>query len=829
MSSSNINDAGAIQALLDQLRSSEAWQKAVNANAAAGATTQVPAPSNAAAAAASSSGTVNDTISPSDVPHAALSSLQAPETTSQPGPSNSQSVASLLSQLQASSTFAAAVAGPSGTPGPSLSARVHPPAGSSDFPGPDAALPASTTTVTTSAPAPSPTPRRQDLRACTFQQALPHLARLAGDDGFLKALTAMRAEQADLERQLWRERREIQRKHEERVKTARTKATIIGAGLTQYEADTLTDSFRAELLRFDRERVLPAWDGLLKKQQAALETLGVPAMFPTTQTADREDVVRRLASIIVAAATSHCSQTFHTTEMDKRCACASCSGYRGSTRCLLASSPRSVTMPYVDLVSSDDYAAIWYTTNAPAGNVSGFDPEKPTLIMLHPLFLDSTWLHPQLDDPRLNSNFNIVVFDLRTTGKSLYRPSGRYDLWVTAADLAHCFYHLRLSPAHIFAPELFSYTALRFAALFPELCLSLTLCNVTPQTELKSIFEAFEELCHLWCYAEDLESFETACKELINCYALLVAFWEVHYPPFRRTFVITNVNLVLNRTPMSPDELASVRCPVLIIQAERSPTHPMEYAQQLRQALVNVPNGAQLFNVKATHGYLSLLSSSIVNQVLNKFLTRQPPARSDLDPPAIPLRERMKMALAQLAEWKEDPSLAEQDPLSPLSFSCVTEEVRKSQDELYAIYQEGVQTAFSPLAPDGRPLRKWRKDEHWMESGADGFSYTNVKQFQDRISEQNRDKRRPGQRPPGSRGGGGGSSGSSNVGALGPDKDSLLFTPSEPVTQELQQVARIRRATVIPPGTADKHVIKGSMAKVIASGTGTSLQRRLLR
>ena len=25
----------------------------------------------------------------------------------------------------------------------------------------------------------------------------------------------------------------------------------------------------------------------------------------------------------------------------------------------------------------------------------------------------------------------------------------------------------------------------------------------------------------MWCYAEDLESFETACKELINFYALV--------------------------------------------------------------------------------------------------------------------------------------------------------------------------------------------------------------------------------------------------------------------------------------------------------------------
>ena len=67
----------------------------------------------------------------------------------------------------------------------------------------------------------------------------------------------------------------------------------------------------------------------------------------------------------------------------------------------------------------------------------------------------------------------------------------------------------------------------------------------------------------------------------------------------------------------------------------------------------------------------------------------------------------MKMALDQLAEFKNDPSISERDPLSPLSFCCVTDEVRKSQEELYQIYLEGQKQALSPLAPDGRPLRKY--------------------------------------------------------------------------------------------------------------------------
>ncbi|KAI8985001.1 hypothetical protein BD414DRAFT_578750 [Trametes punicea] len=295
MSSSNINDPSAIQALLDRLRSSEAWQRAVAANAAASPSSESPAGAPAThtspreaerlSRAGNSTGTsLAEPHAPYGIPTTEGSVVSAAST-----PSNPQSVASLLSQLQASSHFAA-VAGTKRTPESLQLAHAPAPAGTPEFLGPEVALPSSTasTHTTTVAAASRTPPPRQDLRACTFQQALPHLARLSEDERFLKTLAAMRAEQAELERQLWKERREIQRKHEERVKAARTRASIIGAGLTQYEADSLTDSFRSELAGFDRERVLAAWDGLLTKQQAALESLRVPAMFPTTMKADRE-------------------------------------------------------------------------------------------------------------------------------------------------------------------------------------------------------------------------------------------------------------------------------------------------------------------------------------------------------------------------------------------------------------------------------------------------------------------------------------------------------------------------------------------------------------
>ena len=50
----------------------------------------------------------------------------------------------------------------------------------------------------------------------------------------------------------------------------------------------MSDAFRTELRRFDAERVLPAWDGLVRGQQTRLEALKVPTMFVTNDIGDTE-------------------------------------------------------------------------------------------------------------------------------------------------------------------------------------------------------------------------------------------------------------------------------------------------------------------------------------------------------------------------------------------------------------------------------------------------------------------------------------------------------------------------------------------------------------
>ncbi|RDB20544.1 hypothetical protein Hypma_012457 [Hypsizygus marmoreus] len=248
MSFTNINDPAGVKALLDQLRASQAWQEVVVPPA------PEPAPS------------LPPNLEPQSAPVDATASS-----------SSLSSVASLLSQLQSSPSWSAV----SSTPPTSSTSEEDAPLSAAPLQQPTS----SSSIESLSPPKKSP----QDPRSYTFQQALPHLAQLADDPGFVVAITQMKKEQDGLERQLWEERRDIYRKYEDKVKVATTKANMIGdSGLSKHEADMLQTGFKKELDKFDRERVLLAWDGLVSKQQATLARHGVPTMYPTKDIADRE-------------------------------------------------------------------------------------------------------------------------------------------------------------------------------------------------------------------------------------------------------------------------------------------------------------------------------------------------------------------------------------------------------------------------------------------------------------------------------------------------------------------------------------------------------------
>ena len=110
----------------------------------------------------------------------------------------------------------------------------------------------------------------------------------------------------------------------------------------------------------------------------------------------------------------------------------------------------------------------------------------------------------------------------------------------------------------------------------------------------------------------------------------------------------------------------------------------------------------------ASAGYISIISASIVNQVLSKFLARLPRTERPSQPLHVTerLSEFMGRALSRLAHLKDDSNIRMRDSTSPLSFSCLSPETEKRQTESIKEYAKDSHKAFSPLAPDGRPIRK---------------------------------------------------------------------------------------------------------------------------
>jgi len=266
---SYLQNPDGVKALLDTLRNSQAWAETVKASEATPPSTlplQGVQPSDSFQILAPGPG--NSAV-PSINPSTTNLSHAAP------------SVADLLSQLQTTQTPAPGSHFAQGGTTP------EPPPASRDC----------SDSQSTSNSSSDHTPPEPDVRTLSFQQSLAHIARLGEDSNVIAELVKMKQEQDKLEKQLWEERLEIQKRHEKKVGIETTKAKMIGVGLSERVRESLSDALQKELRKFDSERVRPTWDKLVRGQQARFEALKIPAMFVTNNKSDIEKQ-RRVASVL---------------------------------------------------------------------------------------------------------------------------------------------------------------------------------------------------------------------------------------------------------------------------------------------------------------------------------------------------------------------------------------------------------------------------------------------------------------------------------------------------------------------------------------------------
>ncbi|KAG8887986.1 nucleotidyltransferase, partial [Tulasnella sp. 332] len=128
-----------------------------------------------------------------------------------------------------------------------------------------------------------------DLKSMGYAESLSRIEPLLRNSVASSILRKLQDDQKDVETKLWGRRQAVMTEHEKRVQAARQQARIVTGvdSLEPRETQRLNQQLKKALDGFDREVALPAWDALLKRQQEALENLGVPSMFVTSDVTER--------------------------------------------------------------------------------------------------------------------------------------------------------------------------------------------------------------------------------------------------------------------------------------------------------------------------------------------------------------------------------------------------------------------------------------------------------------------------------------------------------------------------------------------------------------
>ncbi|KAG8907819.1 hypothetical protein FRB99_001992 [Tulasnella sp. 403] len=384
-------------------------------------------------------------------------------------------------------------------------------------------------------------------------------------------------------------------------------------------------------------------------------------------------------------------------------------------------------MPFLDLPK--DKISIWYTTNLKGDSIANLDRSKPTILILHGMFLNTRFLAPQFNDPRLNDNFNLIAYDSLSCGKTKNPVSPSHDLWCDAALIAIVSYELKLPNFHLMANGMNPVAAaLKFSMLFPNRCLSLSLNSIPGPVDIDWCAKAYADLLQLWSFAPNLEQLEEACMEVAfflfgeNVLTTeqtdeVVGSWMQAWPPFRRTYLLDVAALISGRVPHTQAEYDRVTCPTFLVTGDSSVVHTVAMAEDLQNALRNVRGGCKLQvirgNAKGGQECLHLPQSSagFVNRFLYQFVTTLERENPSTGPNQAPLpkklSEMMKPALELLAEIHGEPKIKKREAKSMFSFSRAAPEAVKGMEQFIGMFKKDEKNAFSPLGKDGQPLRKF--------------------------------------------------------------------------------------------------------------------------
>ncbi|KAG8840239.1 hypothetical protein FRB91_006382 [Serendipita sp. 411] len=282
-------------------------------------------------------------------------------------------------------------------------------------------------------------------------------------------------------------------------------------------------------------------------------------------------------------------------------------------------------MPYIK--TSDD---LTFHYALPSFQAS-IDPQKPTMLLLHPRIFDLHVLDPQLNCERLSKGFNLLAVDHHWHGLTkVPMDSDLYDFKRVAKDLLAVMDALKIAQFHLFGVQVGAILGLRMATMAPNRILSLLLCSTPPPQESPQNVQTYRAMREV-CRDSAGDGTDSIPQEIVNAGkwiyfgshkdAELFPIWlkTSNLKASNQEYVEKFFSSLYAREPMSDAEWASITCPVLLMHGDDDRVYPLDDVHANNAKLVNV-SFKQVKIVKGAPMFASWTHSAAVNTYLCDFL-----------------------------------------------------------------------------------------------------------------------------------------------------------------------------------------------------------------
>ncbi|KAL0577499.1 hypothetical protein V5O48_004485 [Marasmius crinis-equi] len=276
------------------------------------------------------------------------------------------------------------------------------------------------------------------------------------------------------------------------------------------------------------------------------------------------------------------------------------------------------------------------------------DPNLPTILFIHPGYIDSISFHSQFRDPRLR-RFNLVAIDLRSHGYTTGAPvKSPYSTIEAAEDIAKFMDAARIPPSHVVALSMGTMIAFELAISFPERCLSIFQLSPLGLPETEAFREGFDQIHDLWkegmLNRDDLmlrdsitgiKQFGTSDKDFgysDKASKLVEAIFDVALSRGREIwgptpervdqFNETTIRFFAYSKLRTVAEFAKIRVPVLLVHGGSDIVHSVQYVKNFGKLLDNAGVSWEISVIPHAPHLVNFDHGDSVNPILHDFVIR---------------------------------------------------------------------------------------------------------------------------------------------------------------------------------------------------------------